>query len=149
MDQAREDLEETLEIAGRGAMLLSLADHHLERARLELAQIPGVVPPDEWTLALRRAGAADPSAAAEPAATTQPGKSWWPWGSRRANSKPSPTGAPVAGVPSTLTEGDRGRVAAVAKDVEASAKLIDETGYHRRDEEVGELRVLLGALTKK
>jgi len=39
-DKAQEDLGETYEIASRGGMRLHLADYHLERVRLLLAQLP-------------------------------------------------------------------------------------------------------------
>jgi tetratricopeptide (TPR) repeat protein len=160
-DKAREDLDEANEIAGRGGMRLHLADRHLERARLELAQVPGVVPPDAWTLALRRAGAAAVTGA--PAAGTPRPTDWWAKAksvfggatpartsaAAAGNATGAPAAAAAGNVPRTLTAADRGRVAAAAQSVEAAAKLIADTGYHRRDAEVEELRALLAALAAK
>jgi tetratricopeptide (TPR) repeat protein len=160
-DGAREDLDEVNEIAGRGGMRLHLANHHLERARLELAQVPGVVPPDEWTLALRRAGA---DAVTGGPATEMPSPTGW-WAKAKSvfgGATPAPTSAAAAGnatgapaaasagnVPRTLAAADCGRVAAAAQSVEAAAKLIADTGYHRRDAELAELRALLAAFAAK
>jgi tetratricopeptide (TPR) repeat protein len=159
-DRAREDLDEAYEIAGRGGMRLHLANQHLERARLELAQIAGVAPPDAWTLALRHAGAA--AVTGVPAAETPRPAGWWAkakavfGGATPARTSATvagnATGAPAAAagnVPRTLAAADRGRVAAAAQSVEAAATLIADTVYHRRDAEVEELRALLAALAAK
>jgi tetratricopeptide (TPR) repeat protein len=47
-DKAQEDLDEAYEIASRGGMRLFLADYHLERARLLLAQLPQPTVERSW-----------------------------------------------------------------------------------------------------
>jgi len=143
LDGAQEDLAETHEIASRGGMRLFLADYHLERARLLLAQIPSVTPPDEWTLALsRNAATAPPGVAA-----AEPPKGWWArMTSGRGNAKPARTADPPASTPPTLTAAHRHLVGEADKAWTEAHALIQATGYHRRDGELAALRTTLDAL---
>jgi tetratricopeptide (TPR) repeat protein len=135
-DKAQEDLAEVYEIASRSGMRLFLADYHLERARLLLVQIPGVTPPDEWTLALARAGAAAPTVAALPPAAQPDG---WLARLKSALGLSSPT--PVQ--PPTLTAADQAFVAEADRAWNEANALIRATGYHRRDDELSALRIAI------
>ena len=151
-DRAQEDLAETHEIATRGGMRLHLADYHLERARLLLAQIPGFTPPDEWTLALARAAADAP-----PAPADKP-MSWWArirtlgQAERRPNAVPSNPGSVGSSLPLDptykLTAADRELVGESNRAWGEANALIQATGYHRRDAELAALRELLDHLAQ-
>jgi hypothetical protein len=161
-DRAQEDLAEVHEIASRGGMRLFLADYQLERARLLLAQIPGVTPPDEWTLALARAAADAPPAAAEssPAAASSGwmarlksavGLSSPPEPRRLDQAKRRPGASSSVGSSSDLRRGPLDptyRPLVVEADNawgEANA-LVQATGYHRRDAELAALRATIDEL---
>jgi hypothetical protein len=154
---AQEDLAETHEIASRGGMRLFLADYHLERARLLLAQIPGVTPPDEWTQALARAGADAP-----PDATARSPSRWFKrarsmlggsrlgQAERRPNTGPSASASVGSSLPLdptyTLTDAHRALIREANQAWTEANTLIQTTGYHRRDGELAALRDALDVL---
>lgn len=141
-NKAQEDLSETQEIASRGGMRLFLADYHLERARLLLSQIPGVNPPDEWTLALARAAAAPPAVVGPP----KEQKGLWAriFGSTAPEPKRATTPIPRA----LATPANRDLIGEADKAWTEAHTLVQATGYHRRDGELAALRDLLDQLAR-
>jgi tetratricopeptide (TPR) repeat protein len=133
-DKVQEDLDEANEIASRGGMRLHLTNYHLESARLRLAQIPGVRPPDEWTLALARAAAPTEP---KPKGVVARVMSWFR----------SSTAVPAVKPPAP-TDADRVRVREAREEWAKADALVRATGYHRRDGELQALRALLDALAK-
>jgi hypothetical protein len=126
---AARDLRETREIAERGEMRLFLTDWHLESARLLLAQM-----------------GSDPQGLTPGA----PRSSWWQrWFGSDASASSAQNGrngmgsAPASAGAQGLTPAKMRRQA--EEHVQAAAKLIEATGYHRRDRELRELRTQLDA----
>jgi tetratricopeptide (TPR) repeat protein len=119
--RARQDLQEVFDIAEPSGMRLHLTDYHLEMARLLLTEKET---PPNLPLPGEEQGA---SATA-------------------LQERPSPDKGRLGGVSSWVypeqTE------LSFADHVNAAAKLIEETGYHRRDKELAELQAVLKSHTE-
>ena len=140
---AAKDLEESLDIADRGGMKLYLTDCALEAARLELEQIPGA-PPETLVPLVETVEVVE-----EPAKLS--------FIDRMLGKKPtepqrhlverivSPPPAPWT-PRGPLNEAERKHLADAEAQYKVAFELVQETGYHRRDGELVDLRARLDAL---
>lgn len=145
---AGKDLDEVLEIAERGAMKLFLADHALEAARLALAHVTAAPPEVLLPLAEKVELVTVPSPKlnlVHPVLGNQPERP--PPAQRRQDnrlvSRPPATRTPVRG---PLGKAERGHLANAENQWAEAWRLVQETGYHRRDQELKDLRARLDAL---
>ena len=142
---AAEDLAETHDIASRGSMGLFLTDWHLESARLCLAQIPGAPPEALVPLVGGEPGPDDPWLEAvrpQPPGAEPVRRSIL---ARIFSGKSAP--APAAVWRSDPLTPDEKQLldTAEAHYTDAFAR-VQETGYHRRDRDLKDLRARLDEL---
>lgn len=152
---AHTDLADVQDIASRGQMKLHLTDHALECARLALAHIPGA--PPEALIPL------DPPLVEEVEIVIEPPPARkLSFFDRLLGKKPPPPPEPerrketrVVSAPQNLamtrtapvTAEDRAHLADAEGWYAQAFDLVQETGYHRRDRELEDLRRRMDALT--
>ncbi len=148
------DLREVEDIAGRGGMKLFLTDWRLESARLALAQIQAAPPealvPLDPPLAPRPAPQSD-DVRPKSDGTAKPAGFWTRLLS--GGKKPVPVTETVTAKPNPrpppLTLDEQRHLADAEAHAAAAHALIAETGYHRRDGEMADLRARLDALNAR
>ncbi|MEQ1812610.1 MAG: hypothetical protein ABL889_21975, partial [Terricaulis sp.] len=141
---AAKDLEETLDIAERGAMKLFLADYALESARLALAQIAGA-PPEKLVPLIGMMESAN--------ASSRFSLVEFIFGKKPVRRVPETQQNVVSPPPrrarrESLTENERRHLADAEAHYADAFKLVQDTGYHRRDSELADLRARLDPLAQ-
>ncbi|MEQ1812499.1 MAG: hypothetical protein ABL889_21395, partial [Terricaulis sp.] len=143
---AAKDLEEALDIAERGAMKLFLADYALESARLALAQIADA--PQEQLVPL-----VETMEVASAAPSSRFSLVDLIFGKKPIRRVPETQQNVVSPPPSRprrepLTENERRHLADAEAHYAEAFRLVQDTGYHRRDSELADLRARLDPLAR-
>lgn len=143
---AAKDLEEAFDIAERGGMKLFLADHALESARLALVQIADVSPEKLVALTETVEVALAPPSSRFSLVDLVFGKK----PVRRAPERPQQVVSPTPWRPrrEPLTENERRHLADAEAHYAKAFELVQDTGYHRRDAELADLRARLDPLAR-
>jgi tetratricopeptide (TPR) repeat protein len=133
--RTRQDLQEVFDIAEPSGMRLHLTDWHLEMARLLLEENPPCSPFCQKIVG-------NDFSRAERARRVKPMDGLNKGGDHSANTPE--TDRRVLPFEKGETEGISAQAGlSFAEHVNAAAKLIQETGYHRRDKELAELQAIL------